>query len=237
MTPPEALAEAVLRQAVTDLFIKSAAQRSGATDANPTEDNKLEALKFLTDESGAFAESRAFWCECVGRNPDHLRKTIIALLEGDDRLLDLYPGGKFDRAAALEETRAIYLARKREIETAKVRWLEAARRRKEALERSLHMDLLRRANAERRKSERSFKGTVYSSARDAKVAAVLDTLKDGPLLVNRVAFELELGWETARKWLEEAERRGLVERLEKGLWQLAPSSLQAAPQLAVAASG
>lgn len=237
MTPWHALAEAVLRQAVQDLFIKSTVHRSGATDANPTADNKLETLKFLTDESGAFAESRAFWCERVGKNPDHLRKTIIALLEGDDRLLDLYPGGKFDRAAALEETRALYLARKREIETAKARWLDAAHRRKQNLERSLHMDLLRRANAERRKSERCFKGTVYSSALDAKVAAVVDTLKDGPLLVSRVAFELELGWETARRRLEEAERRGLVERLEKGLWQLAPSSSEAAPSSQLAATG
>jgi DNA-binding Lrp family transcriptional regulator len=241
LTPSEALAEAVLRQAVQDLFVKAAATASGASDANPTSDGKLEAVRFLADQSGAFAESRAFWCLAAGKNPDRLRQTIIAVLEGDDRLLDAYPGSKFDRVAAITETRALYRARKLEVEGAKVAWLEAAERRKArlkaSLERQSQLDAIRREKGERRYAEALYRDGKPSKVLDAEIARVVNALKDGPLLISRVSHNLCLTYEATRNRLEEAARRGLVERIGKGLWQLAPASVQAAPQLAVAASG
>lgn len=236
MTPTEALASAVLRQAVQDLFVKSAVQVSGATDANPTAANKIEVIRFLTDESGAFAESRAFWCHIAGKNPDHLRKTIIALLEGDDRILEMYPGGKFDRVAALAETRDLYLARKKETETAQARWLEATQRRKQNLERHRQLEAIRREKAERRAEMLKWQGG-RKSAFEGEIARLLDALKDGPRTITQIGNAVALTYLPTRSRLEEAARRGLVECVGKGVWQLVPASIQSPPCSLIAASG
>lgn len=240
MTPSEALASAVLRQAVQDLLIKSAAHGSGATDANPTAGGKVEALKFLTDASGAFADARAFWCHIAGKDPDRLRQTTLALLEGDDRLLDAYPGSKFDRAAALAESRQLYLARKRETESAKTAWLEAAERRKASLkvnlERQNQLDAINRERAERREEMRQWQ-EGRKSALEAEISRVVDALKDGPRTITQVCHAVALTYLPARSRLEEAARRGLVQCIGKGVWQLAPASNQSPPCSLIAASG
>jgi hypothetical protein len=227
MTPSEALASAVLRQAVQDLFVKAAAHESGAPASNPSAAGKLEGIRFLTDESGAFAESRAFWCLAAGKNPDRLRQTIIAVLEGDDRLLDAYPGSKFDRVTAITETRDLYRARKLEVEGAKAAWLEAAKRRKanfrQSLERQEQLDAIRRARGERRYAEALYRDRRPSKLLDAEVARVVDALRDGPLLISRVSHALGLTYEATRNRLEEAARRGLVECVGKGVWGLTAS--------------
>ncbi|MCU0827075.1 MAG: hypothetical protein MUE52_06645 [Tabrizicola sp.] len=222
MTPTEALASAVLRQAVQDLFVKAAATASGASDANPTSDGKLEAVRFLTDQSGAFAESRAFWCLAAGKNPDRLRQTIIALLEGDDCLVDFYPGSKFDRVVAITETRDLYQERKRATEGAQARWLEAAQRRKANLERSRQLEAIRREKAERRAEMLQWQ-QGRASALDAEIARVVDALKDGPCTIGQVCNAVALTYGPARTRLEEAARRGLVERAGKGVWRLTAS--------------
>lgn len=240
MTPSEALASAVLRQAVQDLFVKAAATASGASDANPTFDGKLEAVRFLTDQSGAFAESRAFWCLAAGKNPDRLRQTIIALLEGDDCLVDFYPGSKFDRVVAITETRDLYQTRKRDTESAKAAWLAAAQRRKvnlgRNLERQNQLDAIHRERAERREEMRKWQ-EGRKSAFEAEIARVVDALKNGPRSITQVCHEVALTYLPARSRLEEAARRGLVECVGKGLWQLAPASTQSPPRSLIAASG
>lgn len=240
MTPSEALASAVLRQAVQDLLIKSAAHGSGATDANPTAGGKVEALKFLTDASGAFADARAFWCHIAGKDPDRLRQTTLALLEGDDQLLDAYTGSKFDRAAALAETRELYLARKRETKDAQARWLAAALRRKvnlgQNLERQNQLDAIHRERAERREEMRKWQ-EGRKSAFEAEIARVVDALKNGPRSITQVCHEVALTYLPARSRLDEAARRGLVECVGKGLWQLAPASTETPPCSLIAASG
>lgn len=218
MTPWAALAEAVIRQAVQDLLVRSAPHFGAATDANPSSDNKIAAIRFLTDASGRSADDRAFWCHIAGKNPDHLRKTIVALLEGDDSLLDHYPGSKLDRLAALEETRALYVARKRGAEGAQARWLEATQRRKANLERHRQLEAIRRERAERRAEMLKWQAG-RRTALDAEIARIVDALKEGPRSIGQIGNAIGLTYLPARSRLEEAARRGLVEHLGKGVWR------------------
>ena len=236
MTPTEALASAVLRQAVQDLLVRTAPHFGAATDANPRSDNKVAAIRFLTDASGRFADDRAFWCHIAGKNSDRIRQTVVSLLEGDDSLLDQYPGAKGDRLAALEETRALYLARKRGAEGEQARWLEATQRRKANLERHRQLEAIRRERAERRAEMLKWQ-EGRKTALDAEVARIVDALKDGPRSIGQIGNAIGVTYLPARSRLEEAERRGLVECVGKGVWQLAPASIQSPPCSLLAASG
>lgn len=73
------LAQAVLRQAIIDLFSKSL---SGAND-NQADLERRYALRLLTDRTGEWAESRDAWCLMADVDPDKLRERIIEVLDGE----------------------------------------------------------------------------------------------------------------------------------------------------------
>ncbi|TDL78114.1 hypothetical protein E2L08_12505 [Palleronia sediminis] len=78
MTPEKRLLQAIIGQAVTDLFI-------GKPHASTDEESSLarrEALYFLTDATGGWARRRAELCLLIDYDPDQVRRSIIAILDG-----------------------------------------------------------------------------------------------------------------------------------------------------------
>jgi hypothetical protein len=92
------LYQAVLRQAVADLFTDSAA--GGAEEAKR---NRTEALLFLTNGSGPWAHMRAEVCLVIDRDPETVRENIIAILDGAD-----LPAYGQIRGQGLEKARALW---------------------------------------------------------------------------------------------------------------------------------
>lgn len=71
---PVALYNAVLARAVTDLLAETAVAL--------TDKDRFEAMRFLTDAEGPWARSREDICTILDRDPDEVRASIIAILEG-----------------------------------------------------------------------------------------------------------------------------------------------------------
>lgn len=92
------LYQAVLRQAVADLFTDSAA--CGVEEAKR---NRKEALLFLTNGSRPWAHMRAEVCLVIDRDPNTVRENIIAILEGAD-----LPAYGQIRGQGLEKARALW---------------------------------------------------------------------------------------------------------------------------------
>lgn len=224
MTPTEALAAAVLRQAVADLFRPAANTARSSSDGNPALADKESCIAFLTDTRGAWAESRRHWSIWAGKDPDKLRASVVAFLEGDDRLVDTFKVfyGTADRLAVFEssvaESRRLYAERTRKTADARAAWLDANRRRKLNLDRQRHLDAIRREKAERRESMRQWQDG-RRSAYEAEIARIVYALKDGPRTITQVCHAVALTYLPARSRLEEAARRGLVECVGKGVWQ------------------
>lgn len=89
---------AVMKQAVVDLFAGT------PSSSNPKEGDLIrrEALAFLTDASGPWAAMRAEICLVIDRDPNEVRETITAILDGGDMpyLGDVRANG-IDKARAL----------------------------------------------------------------------------------------------------------------------------------------
>ena len=89
---------AVMKQAVVDLFAGT------PSSSNPKEGDLIrrEALAFLTDASGPWANMRAEICLVIDRDPNEVRETITAILDGGDMpyLGDVRANG-LDKARAL----------------------------------------------------------------------------------------------------------------------------------------
>jgi hypothetical protein len=52
---------------------------------------RREALCFLTDKRGAWAEARPFWCMATDVDPDELRERMLLCLAGDETLRRRWP--------------------------------------------------------------------------------------------------------------------------------------------------
>lgn len=88
-TPPEELLIfAVLSRAILDLFGPVALASNQAEGRK----SRHEALRFLTDQSGAWAKRRTELCDAIGFDGDDVRARVIRVLEGDTKALDVYEG-------------------------------------------------------------------------------------------------------------------------------------------------
>lgn len=133
--PTTELARHVVLRAINDLFAPHKGP-SAEFDGLPTEKEKVETIRFLTDEEGAFARSREDWCIMADQEPDAVRKQVIAFLMGDDELRQhvFKPRGTRGREAmdrAIIESRAIYARLVTERETSHAAWRRAAELRRE----------------------------------------------------------------------------------------------------------
>jgi hypothetical protein len=77
-SPEESLIHAVILRAVVDLFTLTVPGAS--EEARPR--LRDEALHFLTARKGPWAARREELCVAVGLDPDHVRETVIDVLEG-----------------------------------------------------------------------------------------------------------------------------------------------------------
>ncbi|WP_299378230.1 hypothetical protein [uncultured Tateyamaria sp.] len=88
-TPPEELLIfAVLSRAILDLFGPNTLANNQAEGKK----SRYEALRFLTDHSGAWAKRRTELCDAIGFNGDDVRARVVRVLEGDSKALDHYEG-------------------------------------------------------------------------------------------------------------------------------------------------
>lgn len=92
-TPEHSLWSSVVLQAVLDLF---ATPKGGSWEP---EGVRLDAMQWLTAETGEDADSRACVCALAGVDADALRQRVIAMLDGQPSTLD---------AARLEDARALW---------------------------------------------------------------------------------------------------------------------------------
>lgn len=137
MTPAQVLAAAVLKQAASDLFLKTRHGDEGH-DGNPTVEDKRDALRFFLDTEGPFYESRAMWAAFVGKDEGALRRTVLELLNGDNGLIGHVIADFRDPkrarilADSIAETRRMWREQDEQARLAHERWLDAARKRKQA---------------------------------------------------------------------------------------------------------
>ncbi len=104
-SPEVKLGFAIIARAVTDLFI-------GASNEPSQKDAiRHEALRFLTDASGPWAESRRDFCLICNFDPDQVRERMIDILEG---LADMHFGhdGRQQLLSRLDDTRALWARHK-----------------------------------------------------------------------------------------------------------------------------
>lgn len=88
-TPPEELLIfAVLSRAILDLFGPTTLASNQAEGRK----SRYEALRFLTDQSGAWAKRRTELCDAIGFDGDDVRARVMRVLEGDTKALDVYEG-------------------------------------------------------------------------------------------------------------------------------------------------
>ena len=88
-TPPEELLIfAVLSRAILDLF----GPTTLASNQAEGKKSRYEAMRFLTDHSGAWAKRRTELCDAIGFNSADVRARVVRVLEGDTKALDHYEG-------------------------------------------------------------------------------------------------------------------------------------------------
>ncbi len=97
------LYHACAKQAVVDLFAGTPSS-SGVREGDLI---RREALLFLTSPSGPWADMRAEICLVIDRDPNELRETIVAILEGGDMP---YLGDV--RAMGVDKARALWAEQK-----------------------------------------------------------------------------------------------------------------------------
>ncbi len=157
MTPEQRLAAAVIMAACQDLFTKTI---PGAYDETATELLRLEAMLFLCSSKGEWARSRETYCDLCDLNPDLLRESIFAILDGRD------PKQKGEqvslRFTGVAEARALWM--------------------KESARRKSHLDVLRervKARRERRLAvQLAEQDRVLKEKRNPSKTAVVNCLAD-----------------------------------------------------------
>lgn len=212
-TPEVLLVYAILSRAVQDLFGSASINNSTVSEIALA---KREALNFLTALRGPWAKQRATFCSLIGLEPDLLRARIIAILEGDDKPLASYYGGKelpcIDDARAMwRENQAVPLPRPRRIKRQTFEPVKPT-----TAKPNLGDDDMNRT--ERRKT-------------------VMRMLKHGPTTARELcdATGQSITTRQISGFLYHAEKEGLVQR-DGDLWSLIPQTKAALPQLLVAAN-
>lgn len=177
---------------------------------------KREALSFLTAERGPWAQQRAHYCTLVGLDPDVLRSQIIRILEGDDRPLAYYGGGK--ELSQTEDARAMW----REKQTPIPRPLPKPKAAKPQIVKSPAPEEDEDVNRTTRRN------------------TVMRMLKHGPATVQELsaATGRAITGRQVAGFLYHAEKEGLAQR-DGDLWSLVPqtkAAAQALPQTPVVAA-
>ena len=121
--PEELLVFSILSRAILDLFgtVGLTANVDEATVA------KQDALMFLTQTSGGWAQRRRELCDAVGIDGDEMRTRVVRVLEGDKLGLDQY-----DHRYELEDVetaRKLWEHEKGATERARIAAIEAKKRR------------------------------------------------------------------------------------------------------------
>jgi hypothetical protein len=75
---PKTLAVAVIAQAFFDLRDVLGGVQIRRDDHTVGVSERFEAVHFLTDVAGGWAEARALWAELADLNPDHIRDQAVA---------------------------------------------------------------------------------------------------------------------------------------------------------------
>jgi hypothetical protein len=75
------LAYAVIGQAMRDISTVRWRQSAGGAPMVPTSPDAAEAISFLTDTVGAWAEARTLWCELGDLCPEAVRKAALGVLD------------------------------------------------------------------------------------------------------------------------------------------------------------
>lgn len=169
------LANAVILRAIYDLFCAAGDYQSGS----PTRIEKMEAIRFLTDETGPHAASRERWCASADRDPDSLRAVVVAFLNGDEALTAFAPPARGSRAQAhldqaIAEARALYVEMLDLDGRALAGWRKAAEQ---------------RAQQSRMRKARE----AAKQARNGRSpeALVMKALGDGPKTAREIGFFLD----------------------------------------------
>lgn len=103
VTPEQHLFHACMKQVIVDLF----AGTPSSSSAREGDLIRREALLFLTSSTGPWAASRAEICLVIDRDPDEVRETIVAILDGGEMP---YLGDV--RATGVEKARALWAEQK-----------------------------------------------------------------------------------------------------------------------------
>lgn len=185
---------AILSRAVLDLFGPI------VTVGTPDDQRniRMEALRFLTDETGSWAARRSELCGLVDIDEAAMRKTVIRTLNGE-QTLHAYR----DWITNLDGARSLWAEHKADLaqaHSARVKAKATARARRD--ERAALMRELTAA------AEKKYQLTT--GAQDT----LLDILRDGPRTIREIGFALdgELESTTIRKHLDILIEEGRVER-------------------------
>lgn len=166
--PTTELALQVLNRAIQDLFCMAEDYQAHT----PSKSEKLEAIRFFTDESGSWASSREHWCLAADQDPDAMRESVLAFLKGDDRLVKHVPPvrGIDHLMRAVAETREIYRAHVEDRDSAMARWRAAAEQRRRNAERRRHNPTSHEKGRQVRLSEAERQRIIDRAAATSKIA-------------------------------------------------------------------
>jgi hypothetical protein len=197
--PPEhRLIVSNINRAVLDLFSKV------MLTSTPDEATviKHDALRFLTATGGPWATRRRELCVEIGYCPDHVRSSIIAILNGRN-LKTLDERYSFND---IENARKLWGDQKLASEAAQTARLARAATIAERREAAREKEAIAQTHAP--------KAALHDALGGGPVARVAATLFDRPLTIRQIGFALDgnLDTVTIRKWLLQAQDKGFVRR-------------------------
>lgn len=180
---------AILSRAILDLF----GPLVHSTTPDDQDNIRMEALRFLTDDVGAWAARRRELCDFVEINADDMRRVVVRTLEGEDAL-----HAYRDYVTNLDGARRLWAEHKARAARAHSARLEAAARLRErrAREAAIAAQRAKRLEAKRIPPDMD--------------AALLEALKDGPKTIREIGFVIPRDPSVLREALKRLVARGLV---------------------------
>ena len=150
------------RHRAVAVIVQAIADATGGNDSKLYPTDVHEAWRFLTDEEGDWHQSRAFWCEMAGSDPDYIRRKALAMQDRHDAIMHKLNA----RVDALEDARLARLEDRR------------AAKRKEREEYSPGSGAPAWAEYQRRETER--RTGEYVALLVAEIARRIDAGEPGP---------------------------------------------------------
>lgn len=212
-TPEYYLIVCALNRAILDLFGEVTGETEAARDAA-----RVEALRFLTAESGDWARSRETLCLHVGIDAAVMRDRVVRTLNGDDDALGNYT------LSHIEQARAIWVEHN----------TKRAPKPKPAEKRDSLDDLLELTAASPhtpyrfpRKSGPTA-GTKVHQRHAERTSKICDMIGRGFNRVVSMAEHEGVHENTMRDWVNYALHTGHIERTESGVYSVVPQAPVAA---------